>query len=53
MQNYPDWTADPISKKVKGVNIKNRAWIEILLSKPGLRVDLAKARGLFNKIARH
>ena len=39
MQNCADWTAGPISKKVRGVNIKNRAWIEILLSKPGLRVD--------------
>ena len=52
MQKGKDWTAGLISGKIRGLNIKNRAWIEILLSKPGLRVDLAKARGLFNKIDR-
>ena len=49
MQNCADWTAGPISKKVRGVNIKNRAWIEILSSEPGLRVDSVKARGLLCK----
>ena len=49
MQNCSDWTAGPISKKVRGVNIKNRAWIEILSSKLGLRVDSVKARGLLCK----
>ena len=31
------------------MNIKNRAWIEILSSKPGLRVDSVKARELLCK----
>ena len=52
MQNCADWTAGPISKKVRGVNIKNRAWIEILSSKLGLRVDYPKGQGLFSKFSR-
>ena len=43
--------AGSISKKLRGLNIKNRAWIEILLHCIGVRVYFSKTQGAFCKIA--
>ena len=40
-----------ISKKLRGLNIKNRAWIEILLHCIGVRVYFSKTQGAFCKTA--
>ena len=52
MLKQPGWTAGSKSKKVRGLNVKNWAWLEIFLHSHGLRVDTAKDQGLFRKIAR-
>jgi len=43
--------AGSISKKLRGLNIKNRAWIEILLHCIGVRVYFSKTQGAFCKTA--
>ena len=52
MQKDLNWTAGSISKKLKGLNIKNRAWIEILLNTTGPRVEFRKTREVFSKSTR-
>ena len=44
-------SAGSISKKLRGLNIKNRAWIEILLHCIGVRVYFSKTQGAFCKTA--
>src|SRR6185503_15900118 len=44
-------SAGSISKKLRGINIKNRAWIEILLHCIGVRVYFSKTQGAFCKTA--
>ena len=46
------WTAGTIFGKLRGLNAKNRAYLELLLNWKGLRVDFQKLQGLFIKIAR-
>ena len=41
--------AGSISKKLRGLNIKNRAWIAILLHCIGVRVYFSKTQGAFCK----
>jgi hypothetical protein len=43
--------AGSISKKLRGLNAKNRAYLELLLNGGGLRVDSKETQGLFNKSA--
>ena len=52
MQNDRGWTAGPILKKVRGLNIKNKTVLQLFLNCSGLRVESRKVQGLFNKIAR-
>ena len=51
MQKDRGWMAVPIFKKVRGLNVKNRADLELLLNCRGLRVDFKEIRGLFSKKA--
>jgi hypothetical protein len=44
-------SAGSISKKLRGLNIKSRAWIEILLHCIGVRVYFSITQGAFGKIA--
>jgi hypothetical protein len=46
------WMAGSISKKLRGLNAKNRAYLELLLNGGGLRVDSKETQGLFSKAAR-
>ena len=46
------WTAGSNIEKLRGLNIKNRAYLELLLNWPGLRVDFKETQGLFNKTSR-
>ena len=50
-QKHQVMMAGSISKKLKGLNIKNRAWIEILLHYIGVRVYFSKTQGAFCKTA--
>ena len=52
MQKDRGWTAGPIFKKVRGLNVKNWADPELFLNYAGLRVDFKETQGLFNKSAR-
>ena len=38
------------SNKVRGLNVKNWAWLEIFLNRIGRRVDFYERKGLFCKI---
>jgi hypothetical protein len=46
------WMAGSISKKLRGLNAKNRAYLELLSNGVGLRVDSKETQGLFSKAAR-
>jgi hypothetical protein len=46
------WMVGSISKKLRGLNAKNRAYLELLLNGGGLRVDSKETQGLFSKAAR-
>jgi hypothetical protein len=46
------WTAGSISKELTGLNVKNRAYLELLLNGGGLQVDFKETQGLFSKAAR-
>ena len=52
MQNRRGWTAGSISGKLRALNVKTRASLELLLNCLGLRVDFKETQGLFNKSAR-
>ena len=52
MQKDRDWMAGLKTGKLRGLNAKNRAYLELLLNWIGLRVDSRKVQGLFNKKAR-
>ena len=52
MQKDRGWTAGSIFKKVRGLNVKNWADLELFLNYAGLRVDFKETQGLFNKSAR-
>jgi hypothetical protein len=45
------WTVGSISKELRGLNAKNRAYLELLLNRGGLRVDSKETQGLFSKTA--
>jgi hypothetical protein len=52
VQKHRGWTAGSIFKKVRGLYIKNWAYLELLLNYSGPQVDSQKVQGLFNKVAR-
>jgi hypothetical protein len=52
VQKLQGWTADPKTRKLRGLNAKNRAYLELLLNGGGLRVDSEETQGLLNKTAR-
>ena len=49
MQKLQLWTAGSISKKARGLSVKNGTYLEILLNGTGLRVESRKTKGLFSK----
>ena len=51
-QNYRGWTVCSKTEKVRGLNIKNWAFLELFLKAHGPRVDFGKGQGLFGKTAR-
>jgi hypothetical protein len=51
MQKLQDWMVGSISKELRGLNDKNRIYMELLFNGGGLRVDSEGTQGLFNKSA--
>ena len=49
MQKDWDWTAGSKTGKLRGLNAKNRADLELFLNCSGSRVNSRKVQGLFNK----
>ena len=49
MQKDRDWTAGSKTGKLRGLNAKNRADLELFLNYRGLRVDFQELQGLFSK----
>ena len=52
MQKDRGWMAGSKTRKLRGLNAKNRADLELLLNWCGLRVNSRKVQGLFSKTAR-
>ena len=52
MQKDRDWTAGSKTGKLRGLNAKNRADLELFLNCSGSRVNSRKVQGLFNKKGR-
>ena len=52
MLKQPGWTAGSKTRKLRGFGARNWAKLELFLNTDGLRVDTAKAQGLFRKITR-
>ena len=52
MQKDRDWTAGSKIGKLRGLNAKNRADLELFLNCSGSRVNSRKVQGLFNKKGR-
>ena len=52
MQNRWVWTAGSKLGKSRGLNIKNWAFLKLLLNVDRLRVDFKGMEGLFSKMAR-
>ena len=52
MQKDRDWMAGSKTGKLRGLNAKNRADLELFLNCSGSRVNSRKVRGLFNKKGR-
>ena len=52
MQKDRDWTAGLKTGKLRGLNAKNRADLELFLNCSGSRVNSRKVQGLFNKKGR-
>jgi len=49
MQKDRDWMAGSKTGKLRGLNTKNRADLELFLNCRGLRVDFKETQGLFSK----
>ena len=49
MQKYRGWMASSKTGKLRGLNAKNRADLELFLNCSGSRVNSRKVQGLFNK----
>ena len=52
MQEDRDWTSGSKTGKLRGLNAKNRADLELFLNCSGSRVNSRKVQGLFNKKGR-
>ena len=52
MQKDRDWTAGSKTGKLRGLNAKNRADLELFLNCSGPRVESMKDQGLFSKKTR-
>ena len=52
MQKDRDWTAGSKTGKLRGLNAKNRADLELFLNCSGSHVNSRKVQGLFNKKGR-
>ena len=51
MQKDRDWMAGSKTGKLRGLNAKNRADLELFLNCSGLRVDFKEVQGLCSKTA--
>ena len=51
MQKDRGWTAGPILKKVRGLNVKNSTVLQLFLNCSGPRVESRKDQDLFSKTA--